>query len=316
MNGPTLGHASDLHLPFEPRLSFHEHFSKRQLSVWSWRRRHALHRPDILDALASDLKSQGVEHLLITGDIANFSLPGEFEHAARWLEALGLGERISLVPGNHDALVPVDDAIGIGLWKRWSRRDGHWPFVHRIGGISVIGLNSGLPTAPLLAQGRLGDEQLARLETVLAAEAGQVRIVMLHHPPTDAAVNWRKSLVDRRALRRILRSAGAELVLHGHARDARLDSLAGPGAPIPCVCVPSSSAVPSAFDQGARWHRMRLCGPAHDLRMEIEVRRWSNEAAAFVTGGTYALCLPRPVAAAEAKMAAPPVNRHGPAMAS
>lgn len=307
MNGPTLAHVSDLHLPFEPHLSLRQRFSKRQLSAWSWRRRRALHRPEIVAALAADMKSQQVDHVLVTGDITNFSLPEEFEQAVRWLEALGVGDNISLVPGNHDALVPNADDRGVGLWKRWSHRDQEWPFVHRVDGLAVIGLNSALPTAPLLAQGRLGDDQLRRLEKVLADEgaAGRTRIVLLHHPPTDAAVRWRKALADRDALRAVLRRHGAELLLHGHARDARLDSIPGPAEPIPCVCVPSSSAVPSRFDQGARWHRMRLLDGAHGPRMDIEVRRWSEQAEAFVPSGSYALCLPRSAAGDEARMSAP-----------
>ncbi len=34
---------------------------------------------------------------LLTGDITNFSLPGEFRQAADWLATLGPTERISLV---------------------------------------------------------------------------------------------------------------------------------------------------------------------------------------------------------------------------
>ena len=85
----------------------------------------------------------------------------------------------------------------------------------------------------------------------------------------------------------------AELVLHGHARDARLDAIAGPREPIPCLCVPSSSALPNPKDQGARWHRLRLMGIGGDLRAEVTVRRWSVDSNAFMTDAVYELCLPR-----------------------
>jgi 3',5'-cyclic AMP phosphodiesterase CpdA len=295
MSGFTFAHLSDLHLPFEPRLSALQHLSKRQLSVWSWRRRRALHRPEILDALVRDLRAQAVDHVLITGDITNFSLPTEFAGAARWLAELAPAERISLVPGNHDALVAVAQAQGLGLWDGWTRTQGSWPFVHRHGRLALIGLNSAVPTAPLLARGRLGAQQLLRLERILAVEgeAGRVRIVMLHHPPADGAVGWRKALADRGALRAVLRRVGAELVLHGHARDARLDAVAGPREPIPCLCVPSSSALPNPTDEGALWHRMALAGSDGEPRVEVEVRRWSARAEAFIADGAYELCLPR-----------------------
>ncbi|WPB58953.1 metallophosphoesterase [Xylophilus sp. GOD-11R] len=278
-------------------LTTRQHFSKRQLSAWSWQRRRALHRREIVDALAADVQSQAVDHILITGDITNFSLPGEFRQAADWLAGLAPPDRLSLVPGNHDALVPIDDDVGLGSWSRWTRLEQGWPFVHRRGEVAVIGLNSALPTAPLLARGRLGDAQLARLEQVLTeeGEAGRIRVVMLHHPPARGAIQWRKALADAAGLRAVLKRAGAELVLHGHARDARMDSVPGPREPIPCLCVPSSSAVPNPKDQGAMWHRLHLT-PAHvpgGPQLRVEVRRWSVETDAFVDDGGYTLALPR-----------------------
>lgn len=295
MSAPTLAHISDLHLPFEPRLTFGQRLSKRQLSVWSWRRRQAVQSGDVLDALMQDLRAHAVDQVLITGDITNFSLPGEFRQAADWLSALAPAEHISLVPGNHDALVAVPAAEGIGVWDAWTRlRDG-WPFVHRVGKVSLIGLNSARPTAPLLARGSLGAAQLIRLDNILAAEgeAGQVRIVMLHHPAAVGAIGWRKALADGTELRAVLRRTGAELVLHGHARGARLEAIPGPRQAIPCLCVPSSSALPNPQDQGARWHHLRLIDESADRRVEVTVRRWSLQVHAFVTDSVYELCLPR-----------------------
>jgi 3',5'-cyclic AMP phosphodiesterase CpdA len=297
MSAITFAHVSDVHLPFEPALSLLQRLSKRQLSAWSWQRRRALHRTEILDALVADLRAQAVDHILITGDLTNFSLPGEFQQAARWLAALAPAAAISLVPGNHDALVSVAPAKGLDLWQGWMGKGQAWPFVHRVEGVSLVGLNSAVPTAPLLARGRLGRQQLARLEQVLAAEhaAGRIRIVMLHHPPARGAIGWRKALADRAELCAVLRRQGAELVLHGHARDARLDAIAGPRGAIPCLCVPSSSALPNPCDQGAMWHRLRLREPAAGggTRLDVAVRRWSNEARAFVDDGGFALALPR-----------------------
>ncbi len=291
----SLAHISDLHLPYEPHLSWRQRFSKRQLSVWSWQKRHAVQSSDVLAALAQDLRAHAVNHVLITGDITNFSLPGEFRQAAEWLAALAPADRISLVPGNHDALVPVPAAEGLGLWDRWTRLQKGWPFVHRVGEVSIIGLNSALPTAPLLARGRLGSEQLARLERALRAEgqAGRLRIVMIHHPAAAGAIGWRKALGDGNELRAVLARTGAELVLHGHARSARLDTIAGPDGPIPSLCVPSSTALPNPQDEGARWHRLRLVGEAGARSIEVTVRRWSVSAQAFVTDSVYPLRLPR-----------------------
>jgi 3',5'-cyclic AMP phosphodiesterase CpdA len=295
MSGSRFAHISDLHLPFTPALSTRQRLSKRQLSAWSWQRRSALHRPEILEALADDIRAQSVDHVLVTGDVVNFSLPEEYRRAADWLAALAPADRVSVVPGNHDALVPVGPADGLVHWERWTHAQAGWPTLQQRGNVALIGLSSALPTAPLLARGRIGAAQLERLERMLveAGAAGRVRLVLLHHPPGDGVVQWRKALADRAALRDVLRRAGAELVLHGHARDARLDVVAGPREPIPCLCVPSSSALPNPQDQGARWHRLDVAAADGGApRVEVQVRRWSTAAAGFVPAATYELALP------------------------
>ncbi|MCC2658534.1 MAG: metallophosphoesterase [Panacagrimonas sp.] len=297
MKPVSLAHVSDLHLPFEPALKPSQRLSKRQLSAWSWRRRGAIQRPEIVEALAADLRAQAPDHIVVTGDVTNFSLPAEFERAAAWLSALAPVERISLVPGNHDALVRVEPAQGIDRWARWTRlRDQTWPFVHRLPGdaVTLIGLNSALPTAPLLARGRLGSQQLQRLETILRDEgrAGRLRVLLLHHPVAVGAVRWRKALADAAALRALLARHGAELVLHGHARDSRFDLLEGPRGAIPCLCVPSSSALPNPRDEGARWNRLRLSQDAEGALAQVQVREWSVARNGFVDGAVRTLRLP------------------------
>jgi 3',5'-cyclic AMP phosphodiesterase CpdA len=294
LNTLSFAHVSDLHLPFEPQLTFAQRFSKRQLSAWSWRRRRAVQRPEILDALREDLRAHRPDHVALTGDITNFSLPGEFAQAARWLAGLAPAGCLSAVPGNHDALVPLPHAEGLGQLDACMTAEDGWPYVMRRGEVAFIGLKSALPTAPLLASGRLGAQQLAGLKARLAEEgaAGRTRVVMLHHPPVDGAVSWRKALADRGELRAVLKRAGAELVLHGHARGARLDAVAGPRGPIPVLCVPSSSALPNPHDEAARWHLVSLPQRLGGRWASVLVRQWSLAAKGFVDAARYELRLP------------------------
>lgn len=281
----ALAHVSDLHLPFTPRLSPGEHFSKRQLSVWSWRRRRANQSPVVLERLAAELQRAAVDQIVVTGDLVNFALPAEFSAAADWLQRLAPVERISVVPGNHDALVRVPDAEGLAKWARWTRLGpAGWPFVHRVGDVTLVGVSTAVPTPPLLARGRVGAAQLARLETALRATRGACRVVLLHHPVVDGVVNARKALADRAALRGVLRRAGAELVLHGHARDAHFSAVPGPRADIPCICVPSSSALPNPQDEGARWNRLTITGTNGGWQLRVQSRVWSTDAGAFSDG--------------------------------
>ena len=187
----------------------------------------------MLEALRGEMSFYRPDRILVTGDITNFSLPGGV-HRARpngWRSCLR--QRASF-PATTMRWFPCRMSKAGGICERWSTAS-QWPYVQRHGMASLIGLRSAVPTAPLLASGRLGTAQRERLARVLGEEraAGQIRILMLHHPVADGAVSSRKALRDRRELRAVLREQGADLVLHGHARNARLDALPGPRGPIP-----------------------------------------------------------------------------------
>lgn len=299
MTAITLAHFSDPHLAFEPDLTWAQRFSKRQLSALSWARgRRRLQQHDLLQRLVDDVRAAAPQHWAITGDIGNFSLPGEFPLAARWLQGLAPAAQVSVVPGNHDALVAVAHAQGWGLWQPWmSNDDGSesWPYVRVRGDVALVGVSSALPTPPLLASGRVGDAQLQRLEARLneLGARGLCRVLMIHHPPAAGAVSRRKALADAAGLRAVIARAGAELVIHGHARDARLDALHGPAGVLPCLGLPSASAVPSARDAGARWQLLSIERAGDGWVLQQRVRLWDVAAQAFVSAGNFRFALPR-----------------------
>lgn len=302
MTAFTLAHFSDPHLPYEPRLDWRQRFSKRLLSAWSWhRQRRRVQRHDIVSALVADVHAAQPSHISVTGDITNFSLPGEFTQAAAWLTTLGDERDVTIVPGNHDALVQIEHAQAWAHWQRWMSSDDQttgWPHVRIRGNVALIGVNSAVPTAPLLAGGRIGAEQLAALERRLQSLRGHFRIVLIHHPVADGAVSRRKALADRADLRAVLQRAGCELVLHGHARDARLDLIPRDGGNIICLGLPSASAAPNAHDAGARWHALRIesVGESDCWRLAVVTRFWNETAADFVSGGSFHYQVPKPQA--------------------
>ena len=103
-----LAHLSDPHLPPLPVLGLCDLMGKRALGYLNWtRNRHKFQRRDVLDALVSDVLSQTPDHIAITGDFVNLALEAEFEPARTWLESVGSPDRVSIVPGNHDAYVRV-----------------------------------------------------------------------------------------------------------------------------------------------------------------------------------------------------------------
>src|SRR5580704_3276326 len=102
----TLAHLSDPHLPPLPSPRLSELMGKRAFGYLNWtRNRHRYHSREVLDVLMSDLQAQVPDHIAVTGDLVNLALEAEFAPARRWLESLGAPDRVSVVPGNHDAYV-------------------------------------------------------------------------------------------------------------------------------------------------------------------------------------------------------------------
>jgi 3',5'-cyclic AMP phosphodiesterase CpdA len=242
----TLAHVSDLHLASpQPRLT--QLMSKRGLGFINWqRKRKNIHRPEILDSVTRDLKAQNADHIAVTGDLVNLSLPDEYTRAGGWLEALGQPRDITVISGNHDVYVRGVEQCPAAFWGDYMRGDDgldRFPFVRRRGEIALIALSTGVPTGPFMATGRLGQRQLARLAEALEQMRGNFRIVLIHHPPISPLRRLFRRLTDGAELRALLAAKGAELLLHGHDHRRSLIWLDGPAnKKIPALGVPSASA--------------------------------------------------------------------------
>lgn len=273
----VLAHLSDPHLAPLPTPRLADLAGKRVLGWLHWRRtRHKIHRAEQVDLLVRDLKAQAPDHVAVTGDLVNIALEAEFPQARAWLHGIGAPHDVTLVPGNHDAYVRPALAAHAAHWHEFMRGDDaaapapHFPFVRRRGPLALIGLSSAVATAPFMATGRLGAEQIARLEDLLARLAGQFRVVLIHHPPGRTRGGRFKRLTDAAALRAALERRGAELVLHGHDHVHALDWLAGPRGPIPALGVPSASAamVDGHHVEPAAYNLYRIDGSAGAWRCE------------------------------------------------
>ena len=172
----TIAHLSDVHLPLPPSPGVTALLNKRLLGYLSWRlRRSRIHLLEILDTLVEDLRSQAPDHVAVTGDLVNISLPAEFVQAAEWLPGLGSPDRVTVIPGNHDAYIAVPWARSWSLWAPYMASEtangvaipptgfDDFPLVRRRGPVAIVGLSSALPTSPGLATGKLGPRQLAAL---------------------------------------------------------------------------------------------------------------------------------------------------------
>jgi 3',5'-cyclic AMP phosphodiesterase CpdA len=278
MAGFTLAHLSDPHLPPLPAVRLRELAGKRAFGFLNWtRNRHKYHRREVLDAVVADIRAYQPDHIAVTGDLVNLALDAEFKPAHAWLERVGPSERVTVIPGNHDAYVRATRHRFAATFADYLRGDeaagpGSFPFLRRRGPVALIGLSSAVPTPPLMATGRLGQAQLQALEKLLARLATEpaFRVLLVHHPlHSDARA---KRLTDSHQLLSLLRRYGVELVLHGHDHIHSAMWFDGPNGKIPAIGVPSASALPRHHYPAAAYNLFSISRNGDAWRCEQVVR--------------------------------------------
>ena len=244
----------------------------------NWRRkRQFVHDRAVLATIDADLKRQAPDHIAVTGDIANIALPDEFTRGREWLEHLGSARDVTFVPGNHDIYVREAGAFAMRQWAAYMSGDtgtAGFPYLRRRGTVALIGLSTGVPTAPFLATGWLGTHQLVELAAALTAlkDENVFRVVLIHHPPVTKAPRY-KQLLDAQVFRRIVATFGADLMLHGHDHVHMVNWLWGPDdTRIPAVGVPSASARPGGDIDAAGLSLYNIDGSRGAWRIELVSR--------------------------------------------
>lgn len=229
-----IAHLSDLHLLSLEGAVPYRLFNKRITGYMNLRfHRKSVHKPFAVRAAAREIQRLGIDHVVITGDVSNLALENEFELVRRFLaDDLGLPpERVSLVPGNHDAYTGGAHrsrrfATTFGAYLRSDLPDftvpgEAFPFVHLRGPAAIIGVSTAVPRPPLVASGAIGGPQLRALERILAHPevTSRTAVILQHHPihnPRSLAKSALEGLWDAPAEARLLGRLRRGLVLHGH----------------------------------------------------------------------------------------------------
>jgi 3',5'-cyclic AMP phosphodiesterase CpdA len=134
------------------------------------------------------------------------------------------------------------------------------------GEIALIGLNSGVPTAPLMASGRLGLGQIAALGRMLEETGARrlARVILIHHPPLSKGVSPPlRGLTDAREFERTIARFGAEAILHGHTHKRMVHYLPSSatrreGGLVPVIGAPSASAASHDPRERAGYYLIRI----------------------------------------------------------
>ena len=278
-----LAHLSDAHLGPLPDVTYGQLASKRAVGYINWQRNRRRYLHDsVIDTLVADMKAQAPDHVAVTGDLVNLALDAEIELARQWLEMLGTGENVSVVPGNHDAYVPGAFDKACRAWAPWMRGDGQsqpvgrdtFPYLRVRGRIALIGVSTARATAPFMANGYLREGQGQRLAALLeeTGARGLCRVVMIHHPPVPGAVPQHKRLFGIRCFGRIMARHGAELVLHGHSHEPSLFCLAGAGGPVPVVGVAAAGQAPGGNKPAAQYNLIDIEPDGEGWRLRLTRR--------------------------------------------
>jgi 3',5'-cyclic AMP phosphodiesterase CpdA len=291
-----IAHLSDLHVFSPSSVRLAPLLNRRLLGSVKMLLSRAREYPrDVAEALFEDVDRVAPDHVIVSGDVSNLSLRGEFRRVRQMLSALSLASgAITVVPGNHDYYsrwAQRRDEFGSSLGPYLKGDSAPWqgfPFLRVRDGVAIVALNSGRPSGPGFATGALGTEQLAAAEVLLNKPEARCRfrIVALHHAPGVPRTLrhlrkelWHKRLTDGAALIEMIGRVGADLVLHGHLHRECRDELRGPAGRALVLGAGSSTWI--GRDAALRAsYRLYEIGPKREL-VRITTRRYDTARRVF-----------------------------------
>lgn len=308
MTAFKIAHLTDVHLGPLPPVRWTDLLSKRALGYYNWlRARSRRFRHEVLDALVADVHARGPDHIVVSGDLCNISLPGEFTGAAKWLATLGDPKDVTVVPGNHDAYVNSGRLASWRAWRPFMSGDvdeaqdpkSAFPFVRRRGDVFLIGLSTGVATSPTFATGRLGRKQLLRLDQLLEKlDEDAARVIILHHPPDRSLTSFRRRLTDDRGLRKIVRRHRIDLILCGHEHKLIIGELRGLRRPTPVMVGPAALlGTPDDTHDAGGYLEHTLERDGRDWHVSWSMRRFALDSHRFVETRCGAAGAPLPLTA-------------------
>jgi len=254
--GIRLAHLSDVHVTARPLGWRRGDWFNKRLAAWlnlrclgrGYRFRHA---DRTLETLTAEVRMSRPDRLIFSGDATALGFEAEVARAASLLGVDNAGALPGLaVPGNHDYCTRAAAAGGhferhFAPWQQGERVEGCvYPFAQRVGPLWLVAVNSSAANRwPWDASGRVGSDQLKRLQLLLKSLAPGPRILVTHYPVCLA--NGRRErhshgLRDLPDLVRVAADGGVCLWLHGHRHGAyyHRDSAY---APFPLICAGSAT---------------------------------------------------------------------------
>lgn len=249
-----IAHVSDLHVLSPAGTPLRRILFNKRMTGYAnlLLHRGRVYRPERLRAVL-EAAAAHADHVVVTGDVTNLSLEGEYDEAVRLLREAARSAEVTVVPGNHDIYLPatMHERRFPHHFAPFMTSDlpelavdlpaGRFPTVKLRGPVAIIGLSSAVPRPPFVSAGYLGRAQLAALDRTLAHPEVRRRtpVVLVHHGPFDARfrpAQLRSGLVDAAALRRALATVARGLLLYGHLHVRRRDPLPTAAGSLDAIC--------------------------------------------------------------------------------
>jgi len=219
----TIAHLTDLHLlednyadrPFGPRARLSYLSFGRCLDPGERRKKVA--------ASLEEVKANGVDHLIITGDLTEDGDMAQFELLAELLaESRIPPERITLVPGNHDAYATggaYGDAMNGPLRAYAPTSAIGVPL--RFRDVTIVPVSTAFHQSPLRSAGAIAEDELKTLAALAedSSLAHRPLVFAMHHPPGRHLLplfQWIDGLLEHTALSALFDRCPHLHVIHGH----------------------------------------------------------------------------------------------------
>lgn len=228
-----IAHLTDLHLleaDHHARVGHH----RRRLAYLTIGRANdaAERRTRALRALAS---ARHADHVVVTGDLTEDGLDAQFLVLAEVFAASGIPpERVTLVPGNHDAYddgAAFDRALA-GPLRAFAATSARGAPVF-LRDAAILPISTAFQQPYTRSAGAIEGRELEAAARVAEQSrlAGRALVLAMHHPPMRRfpVVQWIDGLLHHREICAVLEAHDHAHVLHGHTHELS-DRAVRPGA--------------------------------------------------------------------------------------
>ena len=186
--------------------------------------------PEQYEAMERLIREHRYDVVAISGDLSQRARSGEFQRARAFIKSAEETSKVICIPGNHDVawwkspLSLGDEGAMLANYRKFISEDIE-PVLH-VPGVTLAGLNTSHGVIAQSLTWRLRDisiigivrrEQVDRLRrTFVAAPAGDIRVVVMHHNPIKGELSQRHGLKHTARILGAFADMSVDLVLCGH----------------------------------------------------------------------------------------------------